>query len=132
MLISTTCYAKSVEFHPVLKDYKKMTLTCYLPTGNKTASGIEPYYGIAAAKSEWIGKTAIIYERTENNEVGKFIGEFQIQDTGATDGIKNGYVIDIFCENREQCIPTQKVYVYLKEPSLSYGKENDDEEDNND
>lgn len=122
LIISTPCYADTTkpESQPNLEDFRKMTLTCYLPTGNKTASGIVPHYGIAAAKREWIGKTALVYERTEDNEMGEFIGKFDIQDTGGSRGIKNGNVIDIFCETREDCLPTQKVYVYLQDPEQSY------------
>lgn len=94
---------------------RKMTMTCYLPTGNKTCTGIEPYYGIAAAKKSWVGKKAIIYERTPDNKKGKYIGTFDIQDTGLghNNSIPKGYVIDIFVEKEEDIIPTQKVFVTI-------------------
>lgn len=105
VLMTTTVKAETIELH-------KMTLTCYYPTGNKTCSGIEPYYGIAASKKEWIGKTAIVYERKENGNIGDFIGTYEIQDTGGKN-VRNGYVLDIFIENESQMIPTQKIYVQI-------------------
>ena len=127
MLIDTPCFAhetteKSNE--PII-ECRKMTLTSYLPTGNATASGVMPYKGVAAAKREWLGKIAVVFERTEDDKSGELIGVYEILDTGQTNGLKNGYVIDIFCESREECLPTQKVYVYLMD---KFESEDDDEE----
>ena len=69
----------------------KMRITCYLPTGNPTASGVMPRKGMCAAKRDWIGKTAVIYDMDM-----KLIGIFEITDTGGAERIKQGKCIDLF------------------------------------
>lgn len=71
-----------------------MRITCYLPTGNKTADGTIPHYGICAAKRSWIGKTAVLYDVDM-----RLIGYFEIRDTGGHERIKNGSSIDLFMES---------------------------------
>lgn len=75
---------KSVE--PV-----KMRVTCYLPTGNPTASGVMPYVGCCAAKREWMGGAAVLYTMD-----GEFVKILSIDDTGGHEHIKNGTSIDVF------------------------------------
>lgn len=105
MALTVPVYAEEPELH-------KMTLTCYYPTGNKTCTGIEPYYGIVASKKEYLGKTAVVYKRNADNTIGDFIGMFEVQDTGG-ETIRKGYVLDVFIENESQMIPTQKIYVQI-------------------
>lgn len=108
LLMTTSVYAEEPVLH-------KMTLTCYYPTGNKTCTGIEPYYGIVASKREYIGMTAVVYKRNADNTIGEFIGNFEIQDTGEGNNgaVRKGYVLDVFVETEEQFIPTQKIYVQI-------------------
>ena len=87
----------------------KMRVTCYIPTGNKTADGTVPYEGICAAKREWMGKTAIVYD-----ENMRYVGVFEIRDTGGHSRIKNGTSIDIFRDTLERC------YEYEREHGM-YG-----------
>lgn len=75
----------------------KMRVTCYLPTGNPTASGIMPFEGMCAAKRDWIGKVAVLY--TEDME---YVGCFEILDTGGHERIKSGKSIDIFRDDMER------------------------------
>lgn len=106
LLLVTPVRADEPELH-------KMTLTCYYPTGNRTCTGIVPYYGIVASKKEWLGKTAIVYKRdVESDAIGELIGVYEIQDTGGK-SVRNGYVLDVFIEDESQMIPTQKIYVQI-------------------
>lgn len=67
-----------------------------------TASGTKTRPGICAAKKEWLGKTVILYKRLPDGSVGDLIGIYEVQDTGGTKGLKNGTVIDIWCEDIEE------------------------------
>lgn len=83
---------------PVFTEPVKMRVTCYAPTGNPTASGVMPYEGICAAKREWMGKVAVIYDMDM-----RLIGYFEIRDTGGHQRIKNGTSIDIYRDSLERC-----------------------------
>ena len=78
--------ADTVYVEPV-----KMRVTCYLPTGNPTASGVMPYVGCCAAKKEWLGGAVALYTLD-----GKFVTYLSIDDTGGHKRIKNGTSIDVF------------------------------------
>ena len=84
--------AEQVYTEPV-----KMRVTCYLPTGNKTADGTVPYEGICAARRDWIGKVAIVYDMDM-----RLIGFFEIRDTGGHKRIRDGSSIDIFRDNMDR------------------------------
>lgn len=68
-----------------------MRVTCYVPTGNKTASGVYPYVGSCAAKREWIGGAVALYTLD-----GEFVTYLSIEDTGGHERIKSGKSIDVF------------------------------------
>lgn len=59
----------------------KIRCTCYIDDG-LTASGCKTRYGIMAAKSDLIGKTACVNAVNEDGSIGEFIGYFEILDTG--------------------------------------------------
>lgn len=98
-------YTVTVKAEPEYVDPVRMRITCYLPTGNKTADGTVPYEGICAAKRDWIGKVAVVY--TEDME---YIGTFEIRDTGGHKRIKNGTSIDIFRDNMSRAKEWVKTY----------------------
>lgn len=75
----------------------KMRVTCYLPTGNKTADGTVPYEGICAAKRDWIGKKAVVYTLE-----GEYVATFEIRDTGGHRRIKSGKSIDIYRDTMDR------------------------------
>lgn len=85
-------YEDTVEFI----DPVRMRVTCYVPTGNPTASGVMPFEGMCAAKREWIGKVAILYD-----EDMKYVGVFEILDTGGHERITSGKSIDVFRDSIE-------------------------------
>ena len=74
----------------------KKRVTCYLPTGNPTASGVMPYVGCCAAKKEWIGGAVALYTLD-----GEFVTYLSIDDTGGHPRIKSGNSIDVFMPDME-------------------------------
>ena len=58
------CYA---ETQPELC---MMRATAYADTGKQTKSGIWPYEGVAGAREDLIGKTAIVYQRLAGKKIG--------------------------------------------------------------
>lgn len=72
-------------------DAYKVRCTCYIPTGNRTASGIYPYEGIIATNREHLGESAMLFTVD-----GEFIGYFDSMDTGGHEGLKNGTRIDVY------------------------------------
>ena len=85
-------YVSPHELWPV-----EMRVTCYLPTGNRTASGVYPFVGCCASNREHLGDVAAVY--TLDME---FIGYFECVDTGGAQTLKNGTSLDIYCENMTQ------------------------------
>ena len=83
-------------------DLIKMHATAYCIEG-KTYSGKHTRRGIAAASKEYIGKTALVYQRLPGDEVGDLIGIYEIEDTGGTEGLTSGNVIDIWCPDLDAC-----------------------------
>lgn len=89
-----------------------MRVTCYLPTGNKTADGTIPYEGICAGRKEDLGKIAIVYDMDMN-----FLGYFEIRDTGGHPRLKEGKSIDIFRDDMEgvrEWVRAYGDYCYVK------------------
>ena len=80
----------------------KAHATAYCQSGI-TASGTQTRKGICAAKKEWIGKTIVIYQRLPGDKIGNMIGIYECLDTGGTEGIKTGKVIDIWEPDLEGC-----------------------------
>ena len=83
-------------------DLIKMRATAYCIEG-KTYSGKHTRKGIAAASKEYIGKTALVYQRLPGDKVGELIGIYEVEDTGGTEGLTSGVVIDIWCPDLDAC-----------------------------
>lgn len=72
--------------------------------GYVTATGTTPREGICAVRSEWIGKTALVWQCSEDGAQGDFLGFWECLDTGFgadSDGdgigsIEEGRVIDMY------------------------------------
>lgn len=104
---------------------QKVRATCYCHAGI-TASGQHTREGVIAAKREWIGKAVALYSCSEGDELGEFIGYFEILDTGLgidTDGdgkgdsITKGKSIDIYKYTLDDCkafIAEYGDYVFMK------------------
>ena len=86
--------------------------TCYCSTGNPTASGVMPYYGVIAGRQEDLGKIAILYT-TEK----EYIGIFEFRDTGGHQRLKDGTAIDVYLGELDRCyewIDEYGDYVYIQ------------------
>ena len=104
---------------------QKIRATCYCHAGT-TASGQHTREGIIAGKKDWIGKAVALYRCSEGDDLGEFIGYFEILDTGAgidTDGdgkgdsIKRGKSIDIYkntLDDAKAFVREYGDYVYMK------------------
>ena len=91
--------------------FQKMYATAYC-VGHHTADGSAVHHGGCACNPH-LGDIAIVYTLD-----GDFLGYYECNDTGGTDGLKAGAVIDIYRCNLTQCQmfmkmigPEQKVYV---------------------
>ena len=106
-------------------ELQKIRATCYCHEGT-TASGQHTREGIIAGKKDWMGKAVALYRCSEGDELGEFIGYFEILDTGAgidTDGdgkgdsIKRGKSIDIYkntLDDAKAFVREYGDYVYMK------------------
>lgn len=105
---------KNTDFSDIRvpKGYR-MQATAYCLQG-KTASGEYVRPGIIASKPEWIGKTAAVYLEGDNGDLGKFLGYYDVRDTGSSP-IREGKVIDIWMPTYDECIQFGrcKVIVYI-------------------
>lgn len=82
--------------------------------GEITADGSEVRSGIAAARREWMGLTAILYKVEPDGAVGEIIGVYEIKDTGGDYRIKNGTCIDIYIPDEDACIEYGRQQVYIQ------------------
>ena len=114
MVLAVAIMAAPVSVMAKEPELNKSWLTCYLPTGRPTASGVMPRRGIMAGKREWLGKTALIYER-DGDKIGDLIGIYEILNTGVSydNAIIEGRAVDVFCETEADIIPTQKIWVQI-------------------
>jgi len=79
---------------------QEMYLTCYCPEscpGTVTATGARVREGIIASSREHLGDGAMIYLTD-----GSFLGFYECLDTGGTDGIKAGRVIDMYMDSLDR------------------------------
>lgn len=83
--------------------------------GEITKDGSKVREGIMAAKEEWLGLTAILYEVREDGGVGTVKGIYEIKDTGGDERIQNGTCVDIYIPDEDACweYGRQKVYLQL-------------------
>lgn len=86
-----------------------MHTTAYCLCGT-TATGGTTRRGIAACNTH-VGDIAVIYSTD-----GKYLGTYEITDTGGTEGLQRGTVIDVWKCNYTQCeswmkLTNGKVYV---------------------
>lgn len=75
---------------------EEVKISCYLPTGNKTYSGQEPYVGGCAVNKEHLGQTAMLFDADF-----RFIGYWEVNDIGGNSLLRQGKAVDIFQETLE-------------------------------
>ena len=101
IIMAVFVFCLSVPVMAKEPELKKSWLTCYLPTGNKTASGTVPkMFRTIAGRKEDIGKTCIVYSINEDGGIGHVIFIGKIEDTGGP-FIRSGQRIDIFVDTME-------------------------------
>lgn len=101
-------------------------LTTAYDHGGVTAAGRPTRRGICAVRKEWIGKTALVWRRTDSDTMGEFLGFWECLDTGFgadSDGdgigsIQEGRVIDMYFPTQEEVqewmeVTGGRVYVQL-------------------
>ena len=96
-LLGPVISVRADEQYPLLK---KGHATAYIVSGT-TASGSQTRNGICAGAKEYLGCVIVIYQRLPDNSLGDYIGTYECLDTGGTDGLKNGTVIDVWQPNSE-------------------------------
>ena len=112
-LMSVPAKADCNEF---FKDngFQQIKTTAYC-CGEITANGSKVHYGGCASSAEHMGDIAILYTID-----GEYIGQFEVNDAGGTDAIRNGWVIDVYHPTYQECkdymaLTRGKVYVkYVK------------------
>lgn len=81
----------------------RMLITAY-HRGTATVTGQRSRQGICAVWEERVGKTALVWECTDDDEMGEFLGIWECSDTGfgadfdgdGIGGIQEGRVIDMY------------------------------------
>lgn len=92
-----------------------MKLTGYWQ-GTVCKDGTVPIVGLTcASKDEWLGYTAIVWERLPNGTQGALIGFYECHDIGGAE-VSSGKHLDIRCATEADCYKvTQPIYVqYVK------------------
>lgn len=78
--------------------------TAYNGPSEYTCTGKKVHEGICGGCEAYIGKTIILYQRLPGDQIGELIGIYECEDTGpGTEGFQQGYVIDVWCRNLEEC-----------------------------
>lgn len=98
LIISLVAISRPVRADELIKG----SATAYCIDGT-TASGEQTREGICASSEDRLGKYIILYKCLPDDTVGDFIGLYSCKDTGATKGIKNGTVIDVWRSNYDSC-----------------------------
>ena len=97
--------------HFDLPERQQVRCTCYLPTGNRTADGTVPYFGICASNREHLGDMCMVWTLD-----GEWIGMFECRDIGGHKMLRNGTAIDIFqpdMQSAKEWVATYVDYVEI-------------------
>lgn len=111
VLIGWTSLSAAQEKYPEEPFLMESTAYYY---GEVTKDGSKVRPGIVAAKEEWLGLTAILYEVDPDGTIGAVCGIYEIRDTGSDYRIRNGTCIDIYIPDKEECIEYGRQQVYIQ------------------
>lgn len=78
-------------------DPQEIVISCYLPTGHRTADGTVPYEGICASNRDHLGQTAMLFDSDM-----RFVGFFEVKDTGGHHLLREGKAVDIYRDNMDR------------------------------
>ena len=95
---------KFIEEHHLEKVY----LSCYLPTGNRTADGTVPYEGICSCNREHLGQDCIMYDAKTLTPVARW----ECRDIGGNKMLQNGTAIDVYRDTMERALELRERYGY--------------------
>lgn len=95
----TPVYAEEKDNIELIAGYA----TAYDLTG-KTASGEVTRDGICASSLDRMGAIIVLYQRLPDGKIGKCIGTYECLDTGGSEGIKKGTVIDVWKPTYDDCV----------------------------
>ena len=114
---------KFMEEHHLEKVY----LSCYLPTGNRTADGTVPYEGIVSSNKEHLGMDCIMYDMDLNA-----VARWECRDIGGNKMLQNGTAIDVYRDTMERALDLRDrygYYVYVEWIPREEGKGEENGED---
>ena len=95
----TTFDMSTVEHPETPEGLQWMRMTSYIATGNCTADGSIPHFGMCAASPDKIGMDVILYHKDTLEPFARM----QVRDTGGHPMLQNGTAVDIFQESYEDC-----------------------------
>ncbi len=81
---------------------QKAHATAYYQSGTM-AEGQQTRDGVCAGAKEYLGCVIVVYQRLPDGSIGDYIGMWECLDTGGTDGLKNGTVVDVWQQDLELC-----------------------------
>lgn len=96
-------------------------LSCYLPTGYKTADGTVPYEGVVSSNREHLGMDCIVY----NKDLIPVM-RLECRDIGGDPRLVNGTAIDVFRTDMNRALQLRQElsdHVYIKWIDRSEGKD---------
>lgn len=100
VLFSIPVFADGLNHSEVFEsnevEFEEMHTTAYMVSGI-TATGTHTHAGICACNTRH-GELAIVYSME-----GEYLGMFECVDSGDTDGLRSGKVIDVWFETYEEC-----------------------------
>lgn len=109
--IIAAVHLTAISIFGIEVEMQTVRCTCYLPTGNCTASGVMPYEGIIASNRSHLGDMCLIFDMD-----GNFIEMMECRDVGGHRKLRNGSAIDVFrndMESAKEWIRTYGDYVQI-------------------
>ena len=76
---------------------EKVLLSCYLPTGCRTADGTVPYEGVVSSNREHLGMDCILYDA----DLVPY-ARFECRDIGGNSMLKAGTAIDVYRDDMDR------------------------------
>lgn len=133
LLVALMCivpFTYNYELHEALEEQKvieeegleRVYLSCYLPTGNRTADGTVPYEGICSANIEHLGMDCIMYDAKTLTAVARW----ECRDVGGNSLLRQGKAIDVFRTDMKRALQLKQEYgdhVYIKWIDRGEGKD---------
>lgn len=80
----------------------KACATAYCLSGTMS-NGKEVHEGACASNSGRLGCIIVMYQRLPDGSVGDYIGTYTVEDTGGSEAIKKGYLIDVWKPDMDAC-----------------------------